>query len=124
MMYGFVCVVDHADVCLNVLNKYFEELCNISDLDSLLPHFEEESIITVHQQIEIENSNSPTGDKMRMLLDNISLPLQNGSTERFDSMLEILIEKSVDETKVIGCSMHREVKGIDLFHSVYVVLVS
>jgi len=51
-----------------------------------------------------------------MLLDNISMPLHSGSTKRFDSMLEIMMDRGVDETKVIAFTMHNKVKGISLFN--------
>jgi len=108
------CVAVYANVCSRVFNKFFYQLCNISDLDSLLPHFEERSVITFHQHVEIINSNSPTDDRVKMLLDNISLPFENGSTERFDSMLEILKNYGVDDTKLIASSMQSEVKGTEL----------
>ena len=105
-------LIVYADVCLKVLDQHFDQLCNISDLDRLLSHFEEKSIITVDQQVNIENSDCPTDDRMRVLLDNISLPLQNGSTEPFKSLIEILINHGVDETKAIASSMKEEVKGV------------
>ncbi|XP_065894746.1 uncharacterized protein [Dysidea avara] len=107
----------YADVCSNVQSKYTEQLRNLPDLESLLPHFEERNIITFHQHVEIKNSNSPTEDRMKMLLDNISLPLQNGSTERFDSMLEIFTDHGADETKMIASSMQSEVQGFVQFRS-------
>ncbi|XP_065894743.1 uncharacterized protein [Dysidea avara] len=107
----------YADVCSTVQSKYFEQLCNLPDLESLLPHFEEQNIITVHQHVEIKSSNSPTDDRMKMLLDNISLPLQNGSTERFDGMLEILMDHGTDETKMIASLIKSEVKGFVKFKS-------
>ncbi|XP_065894736.1 uncharacterized protein [Dysidea avara] len=107
----------YADVCLKAIEKYTNLLYNLSDLDSLLLHFEESNIITIHQQVEIENSSSPTEDRMKMLLDNISLPLQNGSTDQFDSMLKILMEHGVDDTKSIGSLMQNEVKGFAHFIS-------
>jgi len=102
----------YADVCSKVLNQHFDQLCNISDLDHLLSHFEEKSIITVHQQVEIENSNCPTDDRMRVLLDNVSVPLKNGSTEPFESLIDISINHGVDETKAIASLMMEEVEGI------------
>ena len=48
---------------------------------------------------------------MKMLLDNVSLPLQNGSTERFDCMMKILMHCGVEKTKMIGFSMNNEVQG-------------
>ena len=106
-------------MCLKAIEKYTNLLYNLSDLDSLLLHFEESNIITIHQQVEIENSSSPTEDRMKMLLDNISLPLQNGSTDQFDSMLKILMEHGVDDTKSIGSLMQNEVKGTDLLTALY-----
>ena len=111
----------YAEVCTSMLNKYFEQLCNISDLDSLLPYFEDREIITVHQHVEIENSNSTTEDKMKLLIDNIDLPLQNGSTERFDVMIEIFIDHGVRETKLMATLMRREVKGTNYFNVVMIM---
>lgn len=104
-------VLVYADVCSKVLNHHFDQLCNISDLDLLLSHFEEKSIITIYQQVEIENSYSPTKDRMRLLLDNVGLPLQNGCTEPFESLIEILFNYGINKTKAIAYSMEEEVKG-------------
>ena len=118
------CAIVYADVCSNVQSKYTEQLRNLPDLESLLPHFEERNIITFHQHVEIKNSNSPTEDRMKMLLDNISLPLQNGSTERFDSMLEIFTDHGADETKMIASSMQSEVQGTDLLCNQSIAIAS
>lgn len=93
-----------------MFNKYFDQLCNISDLDSLLPHFEQRDVITIHQHVEIENSDCSVEDRM---IENISLPLQSGSTERFDAMIKILMDHGMPETKLMASLMIREVQGVN-----------
>ena len=101
----------YADVCSNILGKYFDQLCSISDLDLLLPHFVERFIISFYQLVEmIENSYSSSDDRMRMLIENVSLPLQSGVTEPFDCFIDILEHHGMDETKMMATSMKREIK--------------
>jgi len=61
-----------------VFYRHVVKLYNISDLDSLLVHFADRDIINVYQHAEIRDSTSTTEDKMQMLLENVSLPLESG----------------------------------------------
>jgi len=106
----FVCT-DYTNICLSVFHRHVFKLYNISDLDSLLVHFEARKIINIYQHIEIKQSTSTTEDKMQMLLENISIPLENGYAEQFNLLLDILELYGIDDTRKIACAMKVEIKG-------------
>ena len=67
-------------------------------------NFYNQSIITMFQKM------SSGIEKMKKLLEDVALPLENGITNQFYKLLEILEKSGVEDTKSLADLMRREIR--------------
>jgi len=76
----------------------------MTDIDNLLKHFVTGNIITVEDQ-RVIITNPRTSEKARLLLENISGPLQASNSKPFRIMLDIMEKHGNKATKELAVSI-------------------
>ena len=100
-----------ADVQSNkkdILTKHYASLCTIlTNVDSLLPYFVQEKIISTNDVEEI-NAITTVPKKVEKLLSHISGPLTAGDVKGFHTMLTIIKQHGNQSTKDLAKRMSHE----------------
>ena len=94
---------------LNVFTNHYARLCDtLTDIDSLLPHFVVEKVITINDVDEI-NTIVPSTKKLKVqkLMTHISGPLTAGNTEVFYTMLRIMEDYGHQATQQLADQIKR-----------------
>jgi len=90
-----------------IFTEHYSKLCDtITDVDDLLPHFVQQSIIS-ENELEVISKLNTKMEKVKELLSHISGPLQAGNSKGFYSMLGIMEERGVKATKELAATMRK-----------------
>jgi len=90
-----------------VFTEHYSKLCDtITDVDDLLPHFVQQSIISTNE-LEVISKLHSRVEKVKKLLSHISGPLQAGNSKGFYSMLSIMEERGVQATRELAAAMRK-----------------
>jgi len=87
-----------------VFRKEYSRLSAMTDIDNLLKYFVAENIINFEDQ-EVITVNPRISEKARLLLENISGPLQAGNSKPFRRMLDIMEKHGNKATKELAISI-------------------
>ena len=91
-----------------LFRSHYASLCNtLTDINSLLPYFVQENIITPHDEAAINAITRPN-QKVRELLLHISGPLTSGDAKGFYTMLTIMKEHGNQSTHDLGVRMSHD----------------
>jgi len=87
-----------------IFMEYYSKLIMIVDIDSLLPYFLQENIITMGDFEEIMTISRPK-EKVQVLLQHISGPLQDGYVNTFHVMLNVMETHGIQATRELAGTM-------------------
>ena len=94
----------------DVFIRHYASLCStVTDINTLLPYFVSENIISIsdHEKI-ISDPNVTNSEKVVKLLSHISGPLEAGDAKGFHKMLDIMKERGNQGTKDLAVNMNSE----------------
>ena len=93
----------------DVFTKHYASLCStLTDINTLLPHFVSENIISISDHEKISAPNVTNSEKVVKLLSHISGPLEVGDVKGFHKMLDIMKERGSQGTKDLAVNMSSE----------------
>ena len=84
----------------DVFTRHYASLCKtLTDINTLLPYFVSENIISISDHEWISVPNLPNSEKVVKLLSHISGPLEAGDAKVFHTMLDIMKKHGSQSTK-------------------------
>lgn len=90
----------------NILVFFYSRLRDsLTDIDSLLPHCFEKSIITHEEMVRIKLPEKISQDKVENLLIHVFGPLKYGNSKAFYSLLQIMESYGTISTKDLAKDM-------------------